>query len=182
MKQISCSLRQRSTDSGGAVVLMPSASSTSALPQREVATREPCFATGRPAPATTKAAAVETLKVFAALDPVPAVSINRAWRDRNGSARFRIASAIPASSSQVSPLAARLVSAAAICASVAIGLSRQSRKLAASARLRFSPPIKRTVTSRSSKFPASLLHPCLLLRGGLILFAIESAFAIARAL
>src|SRR5256886_4097128 len=77
MKQISCSLRQRSTVAGGAAVLTPSAWRTSALPQHDVAAREPCFATGRPAPAITKAAAVETLKVFATLDPVPAVSIDR---------------------------------------------------------------------------------------------------------
>ena len=58
--------------------MTPKAWSTSALPHRDVAAREPCFATGRPAPAITKAAAVEILKVFAALDPVPAVSIKRA--------------------------------------------------------------------------------------------------------
>ena len=58
-------------------MLTPRASSTSALPEWEVAAREPCFATGKPAPAMTKAAAVETLKVFAALEPVPAVSMKR---------------------------------------------------------------------------------------------------------
>ncbi len=46
-------------------MLTPNASSTSALPQNDVAAREPCFATGTPAPAMTKAAAVETLKAFA---------------------------------------------------------------------------------------------------------------------
>src|SRR6266542_3073516 len=74
---IPCSSRQRSTVSGAHVVLTPSASSTSALPQGDVAAREPCFATGTPAPAMTKAAAVETLNVFARLDPVPAVSMRR---------------------------------------------------------------------------------------------------------
>jgi len=39
---------------------------------------------------------VETLKVFTALDPVPAVSMKRAWRDDNGTARSRIAAAMPA--------------------------------------------------------------------------------------
>src|SRR5882724_8416267 len=73
-----CSLKQCSTVSGEAAVLTPNASSTSALPRSDVAAREPCLATGKPAPAMTKAAAVETLKVFARLEPVPAVSMKRA--------------------------------------------------------------------------------------------------------
>src|SRR4030095_9850600 len=111
-----------------AVVLTPSASSTSALPAREVTAREPCLATGRPAPAMTKAAAVETLKVFAGLDPVPAVSMKRAWRDDNGTARARIAAAMPASSSTDSPFTAIAASAGAIFASVAAG-RRNARAL-----------------------------------------------------
>ena len=53
------------------------------LPECDVAAREPCFATGNPAPAMTNAVAVETLKVFAALDPVPAVSMKRSCRERS---------------------------------------------------------------------------------------------------
>ena len=44
----------------------PSASSRSADPQRLVAERLPCLATRQPAPAATKAAVVETLKVGSA--------------------------------------------------------------------------------------------------------------------
>jgi len=56
-------------------MLTPSSVKTSALPKRLLAARLPCLATGRPAPAITNDAAVDTLKVFAALEPVPAVSI-----------------------------------------------------------------------------------------------------------
>ena len=71
----------------------PSASSTSALPARLVAARLPCFATGTPAPATTKAAAVETLKVPAPSPPVPQVSIARGSGAGAPSARARSARA-----------------------------------------------------------------------------------------
>ena len=52
----------------------PRCSSTSADPQRELIERLPCFATCTPAPATTNAAAVETLNVPEASPPVPQVS------------------------------------------------------------------------------------------------------------
>src|SRR4030095_10687973 len=136
-----------------AVVLTPSASSTSALPAREVTAREPCLATGRPAPAMTKAAAVETLKVFAGLDPVPAVSMKRAWRDDNGTARARIAAAMPASSRADSPFTDTAASAAAICASVASGWRSACKNSPASFRVRCSPCIKRDVISRSATSP-----------------------------
>ena len=79
------------TMSGAAAVLTPSASRTSALPEVEEAARAPCFATGKPAPTMTNAAAVEMLKRLAALEPVPAVSIKRSCCECRGVARFRIA-------------------------------------------------------------------------------------------
>src|ERR1044072_8012475 len=75
MKQIPISLSAFSETSGIAETLTPSAVSKSALPDLLLAARLPCFATGNPAPAITKAAAVEILNVLARLDPVPAVSI-----------------------------------------------------------------------------------------------------------
>src|SRR5438876_8614823 len=99
MKQIPISFRHRSETSGEVETFTPSAESTSALPQRLLAARLPCFATGSPAPATTKAAAVETLKVLAQLDPVPAVSMKQLWRELRRTARSRIPSASPANSS-----------------------------------------------------------------------------------
>ena len=160
MKQIPCSLRQRSTVCGGAAVLTPKVSRTSALPEVEEAARAPCFATGKPAPAITNAAAVETLKRLAALEPVPAVSMKRSCRECTGVARSRIASAMPASSSTVSPLAVKAMSAAAICVSVATGSSNASRKFAASVRERFSPRTRRIVVSRRSRLPVSLTIVC----------------------
>jgi hypothetical protein len=53
---------------------MPSAPSTSALPERLDAARFPCLATGTPAPATIRAAPVETLIVPCPSPPVPQVS------------------------------------------------------------------------------------------------------------
>ena len=58
----------------GCVISIPSASRTSAEPEREVKLRFPCFATRTPAPATTKAAAVEMLSVPTRPPPVPQVS------------------------------------------------------------------------------------------------------------
>jgi len=65
------------------------------------------FATGKPAPAMTKAAAVETLKVFAALEPVPAVSMKTFVMAPHRNGAISHASAMPANSSTVSPLTAK---------------------------------------------------------------------------
>ena len=66
---------QREIVSGDASIFTPSSLSTSAEPEREEIARLPCFATGTPAPATTKAAQVETLKVPLPSPPVPHVSM-----------------------------------------------------------------------------------------------------------
>ena len=81
MKQMPKSFRHRSDTSGATETLTPSADRTSALPHLLLAARLPCLATGKPAPAMTNAAAVETLKHLAELEPVPAVSMNRLWRE-----------------------------------------------------------------------------------------------------
>ena len=62
------------TDAGGRAISTPSASRTSADPVREEAARPPCLHTGTPAPATIRAAIVETLIVPARSPPVPQVS------------------------------------------------------------------------------------------------------------
>ena len=59
---------------------MPRASTTSADPHFELMLRLPCLATRTPAPATTKAVAVEMLKVPLASPPVPLVSTNESSR------------------------------------------------------------------------------------------------------
>src|ERR1044072_4739987 len=149
MKQTPSSFRQTSETSGGAATLTPSAASTSALPERLVAARLPCLVTGSPAPAMTKAAAVETLKVFAALEPVPAVSTKRSCRALMRTARPRIEEASPANSSTVSPFTANATRAAPICASVAVPSSSASNSADASSLFKSSPRIRRSVNSRS---------------------------------
>src|SRR6266850_2436428 len=143
MKQMLRSLRHFSDTSGDAVTPTPRAVNTSELPERLVTARFPCFATGRPAPAITNAAAVETLKVFAQLEPVPAVSKKRLCLGFNGTARRRIAAAMPVNSSTVSPFNANATNAPAICPSVATPSSRLSKNSEASERERFSPRINR---------------------------------------
>ncbi len=64
----------RSAAAGVRLMLTPSASKTSALPDRLEIERLPCFATGMPAAAATMATAVEILKVERP-PPVPQVSI-----------------------------------------------------------------------------------------------------------
>src|SRR5256714_13783780 len=109
------SSRHFSETSGDADTFTPKAPRTSALPHLLLAARLPCFATGKPAPALTKAAAVETLKVFAALEPVPAVSIKHSWLEVIRVARARIAPTNPARYSTVSPFRFDANTAAAAC-------------------------------------------------------------------
>src|SRR5919197_194480 len=104
---------QRATASGPRSIRAPSASSTSAEPDRLVAERLPCLASAQPAPAAISAAVVETLNVGRP-PPVPAVS-TRSWRSHGtGVASARIVAARPASSSTVSPLVRSAMRNAAI--------------------------------------------------------------------
>jgi hypothetical protein len=75
IKPIPISAIHSDTFSGGSVISTPNSVSTSAEPDFEVIERFPCFATGTPAPATTKDAAVEILNVPLASPPVPHISI-----------------------------------------------------------------------------------------------------------
>ena len=63
-----------STNSASMFRFRPNCSRTSALPHLLVNERLPCFATGTPAAAITKAAVVLTLNVFVLSPPVPQVS------------------------------------------------------------------------------------------------------------
>ena len=74
MKTIPASASTRAIPAGVSSTATPSASSTSALPHFEVKERLPCFATRTPPAATTRAAAVEMLKVDTSPPPVPQVS------------------------------------------------------------------------------------------------------------
>ena len=107
----------------------------------------PCLATRRPAPATTKAVAVETLKVPDASPPVPHVSISisrsvpvcasmSAPRVFTLTAFWRMTCAKPISSSTVSPFIRSAVRKAAIWALVAPPDMMASIAAAASIRVR----------------------------------------------
>ena len=100
---------QAATSSGPRSIRAPSASSTSAEPDRPVAERLPCLAIGTPAPAATNAAVVDTLKVGRAA--AGAGGVDETGRSvATGTARSRIARAMPAISPTVSPLARKAIS------------------------------------------------------------------------
>ena len=74
MKPMPASATQRPTWAGVRSSLTPSEASTSAAPERDDSARLPCLATGTPAPATMKAAQVETLTDPEPSPPVPTIS------------------------------------------------------------------------------------------------------------
>ena len=101
------SFTQSATRSDGRSIVTPRADKTSALPHFEDTDRLPCFATVKPAPATTNAAADEMLKVWAQSPPVPHVSTTMASPTLIFVARARMARTDPAISSTVSPFHAQ---------------------------------------------------------------------------
>jgi hypothetical protein len=107
---------QRATSAGPRSMRAPSASSTSAEPDRLVAERLPCLASAQPAPAAMSAAVVETLKVLRP-PPVPAVSTRSLRAQGTAAAIARIVAASPASSSTVSPFVRSAMRKPAICVS-----------------------------------------------------------------
>ena len=84
----------------------------SAEPERDVIARLPCFATGAPAPATTKADRVEMLNVWRPSAPVPHRSTASSGASTR-TARVRMTRAKAATSSGVSPRTRIMASRAA---------------------------------------------------------------------
>src|SRR5436190_6727300 len=125
------------TAPGSRSIRAPSASRTSADPQRPVAERLPCLATRQPAAAAMKAAVVETLNVGRP-PPVPAVS-TRGPSTSTLTASSRIVRASPAISATVSPFVRRPTRKAAVWASDALPAMISWSTRAASSALR-SPP------------------------------------------
>src|SRR3990170_2814357 len=107
------------TTSGLTWICTPSASSTSAAPDRRETARFPCLATYPPAAATTNAVVVEMLNVLRRSPPVPTTSMSTSALGVMRCPRSRIARARPAISSTVSPFIRRAVMNAAIWAGVA---------------------------------------------------------------
>src|SRR5258708_7740579 len=140
---------QAATCSGPSSSFTPSASSTSALPQRLVAARLPCLATGWPSAPTTRPAAVETLKVPEESPPVPQVSTARMCAGSGTwTACSRITRASPATSSTVSPLRRSAVRKAPSCEGVATPVMISSIAAAASLSLSASPATSCVIASR----------------------------------
>ena len=94
----------------------PSASKRSALPHRLDTERFPCFATFTPHAATTSAATVDTLKVWARSPPVPQVSNTSRYSCDSFVDRARMVRARPTTSEGRSPFIASAIRNPAICA------------------------------------------------------------------
>ncbi len=109
-KPIPICCRHSSTPSGETSIRTPSASRTSALPQRLETARLPCLATVKPAAATTKAVVVEILNVFCPSPPVPQVSTMTEDRASMRVAFCLMTRAAPVTSSTVSPFIRKAVS------------------------------------------------------------------------
>ena len=142
MKPMPASAMQRPTCDGAMSIATPSASRTSALPQRLVAERLPCLATVTPAPAAISAAAVEMLKVPAPSPPVPQVSRMTSASTSTFSASSVIARAMPTISAAVSPLTRSALRKAAICVVLAFPCMISSSTERASSELRSPPPAR----------------------------------------
>jgi hypothetical protein len=119
-------------------MLTPSVVSTSADPDFEESARLPCLATGTPQPATTKALAVEILKLPEASPPVPQVSIVPGGASIE-TAFARMIRAAPVISSTVSPRTRSAIRKAPICDGVASPLMMMSNAASAWLSLKLRP-------------------------------------------
>ena len=127
-----------STAAGGHATVTPSASNTSALPERLETDRLPCFATRTPAAATTSAAHDEMLNVPDRSPPVPHVSNTCSCLRASGTACCRIVRASPTISAGRSPFITSAIRNPASCASGTCPAMTWSMKPAASSVVRSS--------------------------------------------
>ena len=129
--------KQLSTVSGGANRSIPSSCKTSAEPVLLVILRLPCLATGTPAAAMARAAAVLILKVWEPSPPVPQVSTSGRNVVLTGRIESLNALAAPVSSSTVSPFSANRTRNLRIASGSASPLSNHPMASCISVRLRF---------------------------------------------
>ena len=108
--------------------------------------RFPCFATHRPAAATTNAAQVEMLKVWQPSPPVPQVSTT-ARPGRTLVTLSRMARAAPQISATLSPLTCNAVNKAPICAGVACPSMSSVTTACISSSVRSAPVTRRAIAS-----------------------------------
>ena len=123
-----------STTSGPTITLMPIWVCTSAVPDLDDRLRLPCLATGTPAPATTKAVAVEMLSVCLPSPPVPTISIAPLGAF-TALHLARITAAAAAYSSTVSPRVRSAIRRPPIWDGVASPSNRKVKAASASARV-----------------------------------------------
>src|SRR2546423_3091254 len=145
MKPKPTSSMQAATSPGSSSMLAPRASSTSAEPLGLLAERLPCFATLQPAPAATRAAVVETLKVGRP-PPVPAVSTTSPPTSAFA-ARSRMVRARRAISATVSPWVRNPIRNPAVSGSEALPAMTSWRTREASSADRSSPAASRSIAS-----------------------------------
>src|SRR4051812_45521033 len=151
MKPNPASRMHSATAAGGRSMRTPSASSTSAEPDKPVAERLPCLATAQPAPAAISAAVVETLNVGRP-PPVPAVSIRSPRSASTGVAIRRMVVASPTISSTVSPFVRSAMRTAAVSVSDALPAMISPSTAAASSTCRSSREARRPIALVSSGF------------------------------
>src|SRR5690554_3921250 len=149
-----CSI-QRATCSAPRSRWMPATAKRSALPDDDDTPRLPCLATWPPAAATTKLAAVETLKRLALSPPVPTMSTTFSASRCTGFISSRITWAAALISSAVSPFMAMPIRKAATWASLASPVMIWRITSWVSAKLRFSWRIR---APRASRICIMALH------------------------
>ena len=147
-KQIPTSRRHWAAPSGKRWMFTPKASITSAEPHFELMLRLPCLATRTPAPAVTKAVAVEMLKVPLASPPVPLVSTSEdSVPDKSRCARSRNDESDSASASRPVPLTSSAANTASPLAAMrSIGLCSMGKTAAAARMASAKPTISSTVS------------------------------------
>ena len=154
MKQMPAWSSARCATAGPPSTLMPIWVSASAAPDFDDRFRLPCLATGTPAPATTKAVAVEMFSVPLPSPPVPTMSIAPSGAVTRFM-RARMARAAAAISSTVSPRTRKAISRPPIWAGVAA--PSNSAEKAASA----SDPVRGRSAARPIRGRMSVMRrPC----------------------
>ena len=120
MKPTPVSAIDCATACGDSMMLAPSASSTSALPDFDDTERPPCLATRAPAPAATNIDAVEMLNVCCASPPVPTMSSRCS---RSGTSTLVANSRITCAAAAISPTVSFLTRRPTVSAAIITGVT-----------------------------------------------------------
>ena len=120
MKPMPVSAIDCATCSGFSMMLAPSASSTSALPDFDDTERPPCFATRAPAAAATNIDAVEMLNVCDESPPVPTMSTRCS---RSGTSTRVANSRITCAAAAISPIVSFFTRKPTVSAAIITGVT-----------------------------------------------------------